>query len=72
MYKMKVGRGSKIYETARIIQAREVVCVTRRNLHITIGDFAVVGALGYIDKDVPLYPVIYPQRKHFTKRRIFK
>lgn len=39
---------------------------------VTIGDWAVVGAYGYIDKDVPANTIVIPDVKKRTKSRVVK
>jgi len=60
--KSKVIRGSITIGEGAYIGSNAVVCVSRKNPHIHIGNFAVVGALSYIDQDVPPYTIIHPHR----------
>jgi len=69
----QVIRGSITLGEGAYIGSGAVVCVTKEHPHIVIGDYAVVGALSYIDKDVPPYTIIHPQIiKYVTKQRVFK
>lgn len=55
-----VVRGSIHVGEGAYIGANAVVCVTKKHPDIHIGDFAVIGAGSYIDKDVPTNSIIRP------------
>ena len=62
-------RGSIIVGKGAYIGSNAVICISKKNPDIKIGDFAVIGALSYIDKNVPAYTTIHPyQTLHRRKR----
>ncbi len=69
--KSKVIRGSITIGEGAYVGSGAVVCVSEKCLHIKIGDYAVVGALSYIDESVPPYTIIYPKKQYIVKRRVF-
>jgi serine O-acetyltransferase len=52
-------RGSIVIGKGAYIGSGAVVCISKTNLNINIGDFSVIGALTYIDKDVPSNTVVH-------------
>lgn len=58
--KTKIIRGSITLKEGSYIGSNAVICVSEKNPHITIGRFAVVGALSYIDHDVADEIVVHP------------
>jgi galactoside O-acetyltransferase len=60
---IEIGKGAYIGSNA-------VICVSKKNPHIRIGDHAVVGALSYIDHDVEANTIIHPKTVSVTKRRV--
>jgi galactoside O-acetyltransferase len=59
---IKIGKGAYVGSNA-------VICVSRKNPHIHIGDRAVIGALSYIDHDVEANTIIYPKTNFEIKGR---
>jgi len=49
--------------------SNSVVCVSKKNPHIRIGDRAVVGALSYIDHDVKANTIVHPKTIYEVKKR---
>jgi len=62
---IKIGEGAYIGSNA-------VICVSPKCHHITIGDFAVIGALSYIDKSIPPYTIVHPKVELIMKKRVMK
>lgn len=62
-------RGSIVIGKGAYIGSGAVICVSEKNPHIKIGDFAVIGALTYIDKDVPPDTVVHARQKLDQRRR---
>lgn len=62
---IEIGKGAYIGSNA-------VICVSKKNPHILIGDKAVIGALSYIDHDVRANTIIRPKAAFETKRRIIR
>lgn len=59
---IEIGKGAYIGSNA-------VVCVSRKDPHIHIGDHAVVGALSYVDHDVEANTIVYPKKTLEIKKR---
>lgn len=49
-----------------------VICVSPKCPHIVIGDYAVVGALTYIDKSIPSYTIVHPKVELVMKKRVIQ
>lgn len=63
---IKLGEGAYVGSGA-------IICVSRKCPNIEIGDYAVIGALSYIDKSVPANTIIHPVFKYQkSTRRIIK
>jgi len=62
-------RGSIVIGNGAYIGSGAVICVSENNPHIRIGDFAVIGALTYIDKDVPPDTIVYARQTLDQSRR---
>lgn len=62
-------RGSIVIGKGAYIGSGAVICVSEKNLHIRIGDFAVIGALTYIDKDVPPDTIVHARQTLEQRRR---
>lgn len=62
-------RGSITVGNGAYIGSNTVICVTEKNPDIKIGDRAVIGALTYIDKNVPANTITHPyQTLHWRQR----
>ena len=59
--KSKIIRGSITLGEGAYIGSGAVVCVSKKCLHIKIGDYAVVGALTYLDHSLPANTIITPK-----------
>lgn len=60
---IEIGKGAYIGSNA-------VICVSKKNPHIHIGDRAVIGSLSYIDHDVEASTILHPKIIYdVTKRR---
>ncbi|HXX88293.1 MAG TPA: hypothetical protein VEH86_07620 [Candidatus Acidoferrum sp.] len=59
---IEIGKGAYIGSNA-------VVCVSKKNPHIHIGDKAVIGALSYIDHDIEANTIIRPRTTFEVRRR---
>lgn len=62
-------RGSIVIGKGAYIGSGAVICVSEKNLDIRIGDFAVIGALTYIDKDVPPDTIVHARQTLEQRRR---
>ena len=51
------------------IGSNAVICVSKKNPHIRIGDNAVVGALSYVDHDVEANTILHPKISYVLKKR---
>jgi len=60
---IKIGSGC-------FIGANSVICVSRRHPNLEIGDNAVIGALSYVDQDVPANSVGWGAPFRVVKERI--
>ncbi|MCJ7761481.1 hypothetical protein MUP59_10145, partial [Candidatus Bathyarchaeota archaeon] len=65
----KVIRGSITLQHGAYIGSGAIVCVSKRQQHIVIGENAVVGALTYIDESVDPYIVVHPDPTLIYKDR---
>lgn len=59
---IEIGRGAYIGSNA-------VICVSKKNPQVHIGDRAVVGALSYIDHDVEANTIVHPKTTFEIKKR---
>jgi len=59
--KSRIIRGSITLGQGAYIGSGAVVCVSKKCLHIKIGNYAVVGALTYLDHSVPANTIIHPK-----------
>jgi acetyltransferase-like isoleucine patch superfamily enzyme len=59
---IEIGKGAYIGSNA-------VICVSKKNPHIRIGDRAVVGSQSYVDYDVESNVVIHPKIIYDVKQR---
>lgn len=59
---IEIGKGAYIGSNA-------VVCVSKENPHIHIGDRAVIGSLSYIDHDVEPNTIVHPKIIYDVKKR---
>lgn len=59
---INIGKGAYVGSNA-------VVCVSKKNPHVHIGDYAVIGALSYIDHDVEADTIIHPKTTFKMKGR---
>jgi len=66
----EIIRGSITIGEGAYIGSNAVICVTEKNPHINIGEFSVIGALSYIDKDVPPKMILYPDQQLHRKERL--
>ena len=62
---INIGKGAYVGTNA-------VICVSKKNPHIHIGDRAVIGALSYIDHDVEANTIVYPKTAFEVKKRTRK
>lgn len=62
-------RGSVVIGKGAYIGSGAIICISEKNPHIKIGDFAVIGALTYIDKDVQPNTVIHNCQKLELRKR---
>ncbi len=66
-------RGSIELGKGAYVGSNAVICVSKKNPHIHIGDRAVIGALSYIDHDVKAGSVIHPKIIYtVNKRRLIR
>jgi len=63
-------RGSIVVGEGAYIGSNAVVCISKKNPHIRIGDRAVIGALSYIDHNVEADAIIHPKPTFEVKRRV--
>ncbi len=69
--KRRIIRGSITLGEGSYVGSGSIVCVSRKCSHIKIGDYAVVGAMSYIDENVPPYTIVHShQTKKIKERRI--
>jgi len=61
--------GSIVIGEGAYIGSNAVICVSRNKPNIIIGQFACVGALSYIDKDIPAYTIIHSYQTFHRKPR---
>jgi len=59
---IEIGAGAYIGSNA-------VICVSRKNPHIHIGERAVVGSLSYIDHDVEANTIVHPKMVFEVSKR---
>jgi acetyltransferase-like isoleucine patch superfamily enzyme len=57
---VEIIRGSITIEEGVWLAANAMICISRKRPNITIGKFARIGAMSYIDKDVPPYAIVRP------------
>lgn len=62
-------RGSITIGEGAYIGSGAIICVSDENPHIKIGDFAVIGALTYIDEDVPARSVVHSNKALIWRKR---
>lgn len=62
---IRIGKGAYIGSNA-------VVCVSKKNPNIRIGDHAVIGALSYIDHDIEANTIVRPRTTFEMKKRIVR
>jgi len=62
-------RGTVVLGKGAYVGANAVVCVSRKNPNITIGERAVVGALTYVDRNVPARSVLHAKPPLLSRRR---
>jgi acetyltransferase-like isoleucine patch superfamily enzyme len=62
-------RGSIEIGKGAYIGSNVVICVSKKNPHIHIGDRAVIGALSYIDHDVEANTIVHPKIIYDVKKR---
>ncbi|MEM2146019.1 MAG: hypothetical protein QW279_11710 [Candidatus Jordarchaeaceae archaeon] len=65
----QIIRGSIRLGEGAYIGSGAIVCVSKKSPNIEIGDYAVIGALSYIDKSVPPKTIVHPILKYRTKIR---
>jgi galactoside O-acetyltransferase len=65
----QIIRGSIRIGEGAYIGSGAVICVSKKSPNIEIGDYAVIGALSYIDKSIPPNTVVHPLIKYQTKVR---
>lgn len=65
----QIIRGSITLGEGAYVGSNAVVCVSKKNPHVKIGDYAVIGALSYIDKSVPKGTIVHPIMKYYTVSR---
>jgi len=65
----RVVRGSVKIGNNCFIGANAVICVSQRSQHVEIGDNAVIGALSYVDRNVPKDAVGWGTPFALLKRR---
>jgi acetyltransferase-like isoleucine patch superfamily enzyme len=63
--------GSITIDEGAYIGSNAVICISKNNPNIKIGKFAVIGALSYIDKDVPAYKIIHPLQTFYRKDKTY-
>lgn len=69
--KRRIVRGSITLGEGSYVGSGAIICVSKKCSNIKIGDYAVIGALSYIDDNVSPYTIIHPcQEKQVTERRI--
>jgi acetyltransferase-like isoleucine patch superfamily enzyme len=64
--------GSIVIGKGAYIGSNSVICVSKRNPHIHIGDRAVIGALSYVDHDVEANTIIRPKTTFEIKKRVLR
>ena len=62
-------RGMVVLEKGAYIGTNAVVCVCRKNPKITVGEGAVVGALTYVDRNVPPRTVVHAKAAMLSHAR---
>lgn len=64
-----VIRGSITVGEGAYIGANAVICVCKEYPNIQIGDFAVIGALSYIDGNILANRIVHPRQTLYVKAR---
>lgn len=64
-----VIRGSITLERGAYIGSGAMICVSKRDNNIVIGENSVIGALSYIDRSVPPETVVIPKQNLVYKER---
>lgn len=62
-------RGSIELGKGAYLGSNTVICVSKKNPHIRIGDYAVVGALSYIDHNVKANTIVHPRIVYEESKR---
>ena len=62
-------RGMVVLEKGAYVGANAVICVCRKNPTVIIGERAAVGALTYVDRDVPAHTVVHAKAPAFSRSR---
>lgn len=57
---VEIIRGSITIEEGVWLAANAMICISRKRPNITIGKFAKIGAMSYVDKDIPAFAVVRP------------
>lgn len=67
--KREILRGSITLGEGVYVGSGAIICVSKREPNIKIGDFSVIGALSYIDTSVPPNMIVYPKQELVYRRR---
>lgn len=57
---VEIIRGRITIEEGVWLAANAMICISRKHPNLTIGKFAKIGAMSYIDKDIPAYAIVRP------------
>lgn len=62
-------RGSILVGRGAYIGSNSVICVSKKHPDIHIGDYAVIGAMSYIDHDVEADTIVHPKITYESRKR---
>ena len=70
--KRNIIRGKIVLGDGAYIGSHVVICVSRKNPEIYIGDHSVIGSFSYIDKSIEAYMIVHPKQELIFKTRMIK
>jgi len=65
----KIIRGSIMLGEGAYVGSNAVICVSKKCPNIRIGNYAVVGALSYLDHSIADHTVVHPAKQHHISCR---